>query len=71
MHECTLCNGTGLIGSGERPELHQGALRTCPDCKGTGKLPDKTSESEAPAAEAQAPAKPKGFIGRVLEKAGL
>ncbi len=36
--ECEKCIGKGLIGNGDQPHLMQGAITTCPDCKGSGKL---------------------------------
>lgn len=40
MTECTTCRGQGLIGSGENPHNLQGAVITCTDCGGTGKVAD-------------------------------
>jgi hypothetical protein len=40
MTECTTCRGQGLIGSGENPHNLQGAVVTCTDCGGTGKVAD-------------------------------
>ncbi len=46
MTKCTKCLGEGLIGSGENPELKQGAIKTCDLCAGTGILVDGQVASE-------------------------
>jgi hypothetical protein len=62
--ECPVCKGTGLIGAGPEPHLHQGDVVTCPNCKGTGQIEDgvlateavvPTPVEEAPAVETQTP----------------
>ena len=44
MELCTKCAGKGLVGAGENPAALQGAVSTCPDCKGTGKVEESTVE---------------------------
>ena len=42
--KCTNCNGEGIVGNGDKPWLKEGALSTCPVCKGTGTLIDETQD---------------------------
>jgi hypothetical protein len=50
MKTCTPCNGTGLVGSGDKPWLHLGRVERCETCKGTGKVKEVVPEQPAPAA---------------------
>lgn len=45
MTICTNCNGEGLVGSGEKPWMKQGKIVTCPECSGTGQMPEAVSVS--------------------------
>lgn len=50
MQECKKCGGSGIVGAGENPAAHQGALSTCSECNGTGQV-----ASVAPAPEEVVP----------------
>lgn len=70
MITCTKCNGQGLIGGNpDRPADLVGAKKTCPDCKGTGKV-EENVESDEPTLPEVAPeekTKAQGFLSRILK----
>jgi hypothetical protein len=51
---CDLCRGDGLVGNGPEPHMKQGEVKTCPKCKGTGKIPTGTVQEE-PKVDAEQP----------------
>lgn len=40
MNKCQKCQGDGLVGQGDSPWKKEGKVTTCPDCSGTGRLPE-------------------------------
>lgn len=80
MTQCNKCLGTGIVGNGPSPWLHEGVKSTCPDCKGTGLIPetgsDTASGNEGSVNNSvdsgdNSQTAGKGIIGRTLEKLGL
>jgi DnaJ-class molecular chaperone len=80
--QCENCLGTGLVGNGDKPWLHEGALSTCPVCNGTGNVdaehvftsPQNSQASRTVAVPVDksvevptAPAQPKGIFARALD----
>ena len=45
MTQCPKCLGDGLIGNGDNPHLKEGRIVTCPDCNGTGLVPEEVVEN--------------------------
>lgn len=41
--QCDNCKGEGLVGSGDKPWLKEGAIVTCPICTGVGELSPEES----------------------------
>lgn len=81
--ECANCLGTGIVGNGDKPWLHEGLLATCPVCSGTGKVAEGSPSSPimnsaSPRTQTatpessvdnstSTPVKPLGFFARIIK----